>query len=170
MNPINEEESSESTDVQQHLITKQTNEWRKTMKKNIQKIKKHFKYHKEVYIGATMSFVFGAACMALLKGRNTTIEIPGDANNIAINPGTNMYNIYNIRPGRPGIPVIDRLTGMLHDSILATSNSTGVSANDIRRELNGTRPYHRFERAYIHPESDLLAILNSYIDNVKQEG
>jgi len=117
-------------------------------KKNtkIERIKKHIKDNKKVYIAGATGVAAGVCgtliyCLATGKFHKTTITNQGVGTNLGItNVIQQTVSEYGNKLGRPGNEVVDTQTWKCYKSQTLAAKAAGVSDTSMSRHLNGDYP------------------------------
>lgn len=117
------------------------------------RIKRHIRENRKVYIGAGIGALVGAAGMAIFMtrkygGTTTTADLVDSTMSQLVAQqidGTNntqhikyqTISIYGNKIGRPGIPVWDMTEGKRYESLSLAAEAIGAKVNNIRQQLHG---------------------------------
>lgn len=108
----------------------------------IQRIKKHIRENRKVYIGTGAGVVVGVVVGVLVHKKYGTLKPQVIVSQVANNRckiRKQTISIYGNKIGRPGIRVYDWFEGKLYkyESIALASDATGVSRAHIDGQLRG---------------------------------
>ena len=129
----------------------------------IERIKRHFRENKKIYIvsGATAVGTAIAVSLFWVKIGKTEEQVIADTYNKIFTRFAGLRNdhnnityqtisIYGNKLGRPGVPVIDKTTGKRFESMTLAARSVGVDVSKLWKHLNGDLDHiqdHVFEIA-----------------------
>lgn len=113
------------------------------------KIKKHFRDNREIYIGAGLNVLTGVVSGVVVgsimnRGRTNVQMCDNELTQITVNGGKRNTNItqqtisiYGNKIGRPGKPVWDMTIGKRFESESLAAEYAGVSKSIMSSHLNG---------------------------------
>jgi len=112
----------------------------------IEKMRRHIKENKSVYIGTISGVIAGAVVVSIVmlrtRSRTTQINTGCAVNNIE----TDVTNIYQLvsrfgnKLGHPGNAVLDLNTGERWEAQHLAAKNLGVSDSRLSKHLNGDKP------------------------------
>lgn len=109
------------------------------MNERIEKVKKHVKENRKVYIAAIAGVAVGAVGVIVLKDTPTMVSIKETLNFKWRSPTTNNVIVFPAL-GDPGNVVQVVETGTIYASQGQAARELGVSATEISQHLNGKNP------------------------------
>lgn len=109
------------------------------MNERIEKIKKHIKENRKVYVAAIAGAAIGAVGVIVLKDTPTMVSIKETLNFKWRSPTTNNVIVFPAL-GDPGNVVQVVETGTIYASQGQAARELGVSATEISQHLNGKNP------------------------------
>lgn len=111
------------------------------MKQQIEKVKKHFSDHKELYLGIGIGVVVTAVVVVVtvVSRGDSGAQIVQKINQIAWRPENNQMVINLVEKSTPSKPVHLVGSNQFFASLHEAARETGHSVSDISKNVNGLR-------------------------------